>query len=237
MRSSAAGLSLAGPIVATIFVRRVIPAYLADVELLLVRHALPRRVEVDAGSADPGLTEVGLEQANRLADYLDGEQIDAVCASPLRRAFQTVAPVAARRGRDVVTVDGVAEWDRDSSAYVPVEELRAEGDGRFADITRHAWADLALIVPFRDRVVAAVDAIVAAHPGGRVVVGCHAGVINVYLGEVLGLPIDRRGFHYPNYTSIARVAASRSGVRTIVTVNETAHLRDTGLLHGLIQRS
>lgn len=237
MRSRAAGESLAGPIVATIFVRRVIPAYLADVELLLVRHALPERVEVATGAADPGLTEVGFQQSTRLADYLDGEQIDAVYASPLRRAAQTVAPIAERRGLPLVTVDGVAEWDRDAAAYVPIEELRAQGDSRFADITRHAWTDMALIVPFRDRVVAAIDAVIDAHPGGRVVVGCHAGVVNVYLGEVLGLPIDRRGFHYPNYTSIARIAASRSGARTVVTVNETAHLRDTGLLHGLIQRS
>jgi probable phosphoglycerate mutase len=207
------------------------------VELLLVRHALPERVEVDAGAADPGLTDVGAQQAERLAEHLDDERIDAVYSSPLRRAIDTVSPVASRHGLPVVNVDGVAEWDRDASAYVPVEELRAQGDSRFADITRHAWSDMALIVPFRERVVAAIDALIDAHPGGRIVVGCHAGVINVYLGEVLGLPIDRRGFHYPNYTSIARVAASRSGVRTIVTVNETAHLRGTGLLHGLIQRS
>jgi probable phosphoglycerate mutase len=43
------------------------------------------------------------------------------------------------------------------------------------------------------------------------------------------------GFFYPNYTSIHRVAASRSGVRSIVTVNETAHLRGTGLPIGLVQ--
>jgi probable phosphoglycerate mutase len=237
MRARAAGESLAGPIVATIFVRRVIPAYLADVELLLVRHALPERVEVETGAADPGLTEVGILQAERLADYLHTERIDAVYSSPLRRAVETVAPLAERRGLTVATVAEVAEWDRDASVYVPVEELRARGDSRFEEITRHAWTDMALIVPFRDRVVAAIDAVIEAHPGGRVVVGCHAGVVNVYLGEVLGLPVDRRGFHYPNYTSIARVAASRSGARTVVTVNETAHLRDTGLLHGLIQRS
>ena len=201
----------------------------------MVRHALPQRVERLDGPADPSLTDVGRRQAELLADYLDGEQIDAVYASPLRRASETVEPIATRRGLDVSIVDGVAEWDRDDASYVPVEELRAQGDARFADITRHAWTDMALMVPFRERVVASVDALIAAHGGQRIVVGCHAGVINVYLGEVLGLPIDRRGFHYPNYTSIHRVAASRAGVRTIVTLNETPHLRNTGLLQGLIQ--
>lgn len=201
-----------------------------------MRHALPQRIELAEGSADPSLSDAGREQAERLADYLASEDISAVYASPLRRAAETVAPLAARLGVPVTTIDGVAEWDRDASEYVPVEELRDSGDSRFADITRHAWSDLALIEPFRDRVVAAIDALVATHPGQRIVIGCHAGVVNVYLGEVLGLPIDRRGFHYPNYTSVHRVAASRSGVRTIVTVNETPHLRHTGLPMGLVQK-
>jgi probable phosphoglycerate mutase len=205
------------------------------VELLLVRHALPQRVELADGAADPSLSEAGHQQAERLADYLASEQIAAVYSSPLRRAAETVAPLADRLGLPVVTVDGVAEFDRDASEYVPVEELRAGRDSRFVDMTQSVWSDMTVMVRFRDRVVAAVDELVAAHPGERIVIGCHAGVVNVYLGEVLGLPLERRGFHYPNYTSIHRVAASRAGVRTIVTVNETTHLRHSGLPMGLIQ--
>jgi probable phosphoglycerate mutase len=51
---------------------------------------------------------------------------------------------------------------------------------------------------------------------------------------VLGLG-HRGAIFYPNYTSINRVAASRGGVRSIVTLNETAHLRGTGLPMGLFQ--
>jgi probable phosphoglycerate mutase len=53
---------------------------------------------------------------------------------------------------------------------------------------------------------------------------------------VLDLPVGK-GFFYPNYTSIHRIAASRGGHRSIVTVNETAHLRGTGLPMGLLQQS
>jgi broad specificity phosphatase PhoE len=206
------------------------------VELLLVRHGLPRRVETSGAAADPSLSEIGRAQAEHLADYLASEEIAAIYASPLRRAGETVAPLAERLGLRVAVVDGVAEWDRDAATYVPVEELRAAGDHRFHEMTQAAWSDMALMGPFRERVVTSIDALVDAHPGQRIVIGCHAGVVNVYLGEVLGLPVDRRGFHYPNYTSIHRVAASRSGVRTVITVNETAHLRNTGLPMGLIQR-
>ena len=64
---------------------------------------------------------------------------------------------------------------------------------------------------------------------------CHGGVINSYLAHVLGLG-GQPSFFYPNYTSIHRVAAAASGERSIVTINETAHLRGTGLPIGLFQR-
>jgi probable phosphoglycerate mutase len=51
---------------------------------------------------------------------------------------------------------------------------------------------------------------------------------------VLGLS-NPRGFFYPNYTSINRVAAARGGQRSIVTINETSHLRGSGLPMGLFQ--
>jgi len=61
---------------------------------------------------------------------------------------------------------------------------------------------------------------------------CHGGVINAYLSKILGID-NPTGFFYPNYTSIHRVMAARSGERTVHTLNETAHLRGTGLISGL----
>ena len=99
-------------------------------ELLLIRHALPLRVELSAGRADPPLSDDGVAQAARLADYLAAEQIDAVYASPLRRARQTAEPLSRRKGLPIVIEDGVAEYDRDSNEYVPMEELKASNDPR-----------------------------------------------------------------------------------------------------------
>ena len=82
----------------------------------------------------------------------------------------------------------------------------------------------------------AIEAIIDEHRGDRVAIVCHGGIINGYLSHVLGLGDVTRGFFYPNYTSINRVAAASSGERSIVTVNETSHLRGTGLPMGLFQR-
>jgi probable phosphoglycerate mutase len=204
-------------------------------ELLLIRHALPVRVELVVGPADPELSEAGRAQTVHLADYLAAERLDAVYASPLRRAIQTGEPVAARHGCDVVVVDDVAEWDRVSPEYIPVEELKAADDPRWRALIEGVWTSDESPAQFRARVLTAIEQLVDSHAGGRIAVVCHGGVINTYLAAVLGLDPARPGFFYPNYTSIHRVMAASTGQRSVLTINETSHLRGTGLPIGLHQ--
>jgi 2,3-bisphosphoglycerate-dependent phosphoglycerate mutase len=204
-------------------------------ELLLVRHALPVRRELVEGPADPELSAEGVSQAEHLATYLSTEHLDAIYASPLRRAYQTAAAVASGRPIGVEIVDEIAEYDRLATHYIPAEELKAANDPRLSAIVDGEWdTDEESATGFRSRVIRAVEAMIDAHPGGRIAVVCHGGVINAYICHVLDLG-ERRGFFYPNYTSINRVAASRNGERSIITINETSHLRDTGLPMGLFQ--
>jgi 2,3-bisphosphoglycerate-dependent phosphoglycerate mutase len=205
-------------------------------ELLMIRHGLPVRRELDSGIADPELSEAGHAQAQHLAEYLVSEKMDAVYASPLRRAHQTAMPLAASQGLDIVLVDEVAEWDRNSNEYVPVEELKAANDPRWQAMLRGEWnVHEESPAEFRARTVGAIEQLIDAHSGDRIAVVCHGGVINGYLSHILGLDHGQNGFFYPNYTSIHRIAAARSGERSIVTINETSHLRLTGLPMGLFQ--
>jgi broad specificity phosphatase PhoE len=204
-------------------------------ELVLIRHALPLRVTGVDGPADPRLSEAGLAQAALLAVYLDDDPVTAVYSSPLRRAVETAAPLAARRGLQVETSDGLAEWDRNAAEYVPIEELRASGDPRWAAMVAGEWISDEAPETFAARVVASFDAIIERHPGELVVAVCHGGVINSYLGHVLGRP-GTGTFFAPDYTSIHRVAASRRGHRQVMTMNETPHLRGSGLPIGLFDR-
>ncbi|MFT3854637.1 MAG: histidine phosphatase family protein [Ilumatobacteraceae bacterium] len=206
-------------------------------ELLLVRHALPVRRELEVGAADPELSDNGHAQARHLAEYLAQEApLDALYASPLNRARQTAEPIADRFGLDIVLDEAVAEWDRHSNEYVPVEELKAANDPRWQALLRGEWTTHdESPEDFSARVVTALERMIAEHRGERIAVVCHGGVINSYLAHVLGLGAQQ-SFFYPNYTSIHRVAAASSGERSIVTINETAHLRGTGLPIGLFQR-
>jgi probable phosphoglycerate mutase len=195
-----------------------------------------RRELVD-GAADPELSEAGHAQADHLAQYLGSEPLDAVYSSPMRRAVQTAAPVAAVHGLEITIEPAVAEWDQNSSEYVPVEELKAANDPRWQAMLAGEWGSDETPEEFVSRVVRAIEDIIDANRGARVAVSCHGGVINAYLSHILGLADPERGFFYPNYTSIHRVAAASSGERSIVTINETSHLRGTGLPMGLFQQA
>ena len=206
---------------------------LRTMELLLIRHALPIRREDVEGPADPELSEAGRDQAMHLASWLADERLDAVYSSPMQRARETAAPLASVHGLEVLVDEELAEYDRQSHWYVPVEELKAAGDPRWREIVAGEWGDVEVDPEtFRDIVYKAVERLIDANPSKRIAAVCHGGVINAYLSKILGIE-NATGFFYPNYTSIHRVMAARSGERTVHTLNETAHLRGTGLIAGL----
>lgn len=200
-------------------------------ELILVRHALPVRRENSVGPADPELSDEGVAQSLLFAQYMEAEHIDALYSSPLQRAQQTAAPLAQIKKMSPVVVDGVAEFDQHSNEYIPVEELKAANDPRWTEMINGTWTSPEEAQEFTDRVIDALESIIKDNRGGRVVVTCHGGVINEFLAHVLGL--ENRQFFYPNYTSLHRIAASSNGHRSVLSINETSHLRNSGLPMGL----
>ena len=203
--------------------------------LLLVRHALPVRVDNrDTGDeADPVLSDLGWRQSRAVADWLVGalpggpsaEPIDAVYASTRARARQTAEPLAERLGQELRIEPGLAEYDYGEPEYVPIEELKETGDPRWHELV----SEDAIPAPeaFMAQVVTGVDRIIAAHPGQRVVAFCHGGTICAYMAHLLGL--DRILFFEAAYTSVNRVLAASTGERSLGSLNETAHLRVSGV--------
>jgi broad specificity phosphatase PhoE len=198
-------------------------------DLVFVRHAEPVRTPAGSvnGPADPGLTPLGILQSQRLAAWLAYEPVDTVLSSPMRRARETAEPVAAALGLEVEVVDGLVEYDSTSADYIPTEELQAVGDPRWRAMVEGRWEEFgaAPASVFKARVAQTVEEIIDKFPGRRVVAVCHGGVVNCALASIL--EIDRYLWFEPAYTSISRVVASRSGVRSVVSLNERAHLEAT----------
>ncbi|WP_227978957.1 histidine phosphatase family protein [Nocardia spumae] len=197
-------------------------------QLVLVRHAQPGRVLTTSGPADPELTELGVEQAGRvpavITRFAGGEhRIARVVSSPQRRARDTAAPTAEKLGLPVEILDGLAEYDRDLPAYIPIEDAKRDFRETYERIKAGHLPEQIDGPLFVERVLTTVSEIVAAaEPTDTVVAFAHGGVINVLLQDVLGL---ERPLTFPiDYCSITRVLFSRTGTRTAATINENSHV-------------
>jgi probable phosphoglycerate mutase len=189
------------------------------VDLLLVRHARPERIEREDGSpADPRLDATGRAQAERLGAWLADEKLDAIYVSPLRRARETAAPLLAPRGLEPIVEPRVAEFDRMSASYVPLEQLKEEDYERWLAFVQGGYGEGVDFDAFCRDAVAGIEEIVARHAGARVAVVCHGGVVNVWTAHVLGM--EPRLFFDPYYASVHRYVAARSGQKSVVCLNE-----------------
>jgi probable phosphoglycerate mutase len=194
------------------------------VQLLLIRHALPVRVEHEDGrSADPPLSEVGHGQTARMASWLADEPLDRIYSSPMRRAHQTALVLAETKGIEIELEPRLTELDRETDRYIPMEELKRTDYPAWTQFVRDGYPSGPELEQFQHNVVAGLEEIVASNSGRRVAVVCHAGVINIWAAFVLGLEL--RLFFHPDYTSLNRFVAARSGERSVESLNERAHLR------------
>ncbi|MFE5475475.1 MULTISPECIES: histidine phosphatase family protein [unclassified Nocardia] len=192
-------------------------------QLILVRHAQPERVVGDTTAADPGLTDIGKLQADRVPAALAPHEIARIVSSPQRRARDTALPTATARDLPVDVIDDLAEYDRDLPAYIPIEDAKTEFADAYARIKAGHLPDQIDGPAFTTRVLTAVETLVATTaPGDTVVAFAHGGVINVLLADILALP---RPLTFPiDYCSITRILYSRTGTRTAATINENAHV-------------
>jgi len=183
----------------------------SDTRLWLIRHA-----EVEAnyqgvfgGRIDMGLSPRGHEQAAALATYLRSKTVHAIYASPMKRVQQTLQPwVVNGVPRPTIVPDlqevdfgvwtglgfgqvqtqfGVSAWqwlEQLESAAIPKAECGAA---------------------FRARLEPCLRQIIRDHPGERVAIACHGGVIRMLLAILLDVPLSRTGAFQVEYASLTQV--------------------------------
>ncbi len=187
-------------------------------ELIVIRHGRPERLEGVEGGADPNLTEIGQQQASAMANWLTGEHLDAMYVSPMARARQTSAPLEEALGLTATVDERVREYDHTHASYIPIEELRADKKKWKAFVAAEEGATRE---DFGRTVMEGIDEIVTRHRGQRVAVVCHGGVINIVAARILGL--SDRMFFNPDYTSVNRFMCASSGERSVLSLNDTGH--------------
>ncbi|WP_437282163.1 histidine phosphatase family protein [Sorangium sp. So ce375] len=146
-----------------------------------------------SGWTDTPLDERGREEAETLGRRLaGGPAFDAVYASPLSRALET-ARIAAGAWGPVRPHDGLREICCGDVDGHPIEEVKSRHAALWEAHLRQAdddfrWPGGESYRELRARCLAAIQAIAAAHPGQRVLVVTHAGVIGQILGALHGIP-------------------------------------------------
>ncbi len=199
--------------------------------ILLVRHgeSAPARADepfplVD-GHGDPPLHPEGHAQAERVAQRLRDEAIDAIYVTTLQRTHQTAAPLAKALGitpeiepdlREVF----LGEWE---GGLLRVKA--AAGDPVYARIiAEERWDVIPGAEPaadFEARVVRGTRRIAAAHPDAVVVAVVHGGVIGQLLASASGSrPFAFTGADNGSISEIV-VLGDRMMVRRF---NDSAHL-------------
>jgi probable phosphoglycerate mutase len=197
-------------------------------ELHVVRHAdaVPESDEAftvyDDYEAHP-LSAPLRPQAGAVAEYFADLELAAVYASPIRRARETADAIAAVAGVPVHDEPGVREITigptddamalRDRLAWLAMIAMR---DGSWNGIPGTESS-----ASVRARMLGALDAIAARHPGRRVAVVSHAGSINAALGAIASSDHD---FLFPLANASVSVLRIGGGRRLLMSANETAHL-------------
>ncbi|QLL09859.1 histidine phosphatase family protein [Mycobacterium vicinigordonae] len=193
------------------------------VEVALIRHGLPHRVE-GVAKPDPGLTGRGFEQARAVAEVLVQLPVRTAASSCLRRARETAAPAVEKLGLDLAIHDDLAEFDSGADFYIPIEEMVAESDPRL-----DRWRELVArddvdgpLAEFRRTATAAVAQVAAGISGGVAAVFCHGGVIGACVEKALG--DVRLSLTEPHYGSITRITIGAEQQWTLLTYNEFHHI-------------
>ena len=174
-------------------------------------HRSSRHAQTPRGAtADPPLDDTGRAQALALTRRLRMMPSPAaIYCSTLTRARETIQPYLDATGESATYLDDLAEWHAGDWELKEFEELLTEHPEMPSRILLQD--PVFVLAPhsepvhaFRSRVVGAVEEILMAHPNGDVWIVCHGGVINAYIGEILGVE-EQEMFFLPANASINTV--------------------------------
>lgn len=198
-------------------------------KFLLIRHALTDSVGKRLSGRTPGvaLSAAGRAQAQQLAARLADVPLDAIYSSPLERAVQTAAPVAAQHGLETSISDDFLELDFGDWTNCTFQELQGQPQfqrfNSFRSHTRIPGGELMLEA--QARVVAGLGKLCAQHPGQTVAVVSHADLLKAAVAHYAGIHLDL----------FQRLEISPASVSVLEIFDETARilvLNDTGTLGG-----
>ena len=198
--------------------------------IIAIRHgetAWNRETRIQ-GHRDIPLNAVGLAQAQRVAQALQGEAIDAIYSSDLSRARQTAEAIAATTGAPLQLDAGLRErafgvfegqtWQEISERW-PVEAAL----WRSRDLGFAADGGGESLPTFFARCVGAVERLASRHPGQTLVIVAHGGVLDCLYRASTRLALDAARSWTLGNASINRLLHCGEGF-SLIGWNDDFHL-------------
>lgn len=204
--------------------------------IILVRHGqseanLAHRWA--AGATDAKLTALGKRQAELLADYLTAhERIDAVYASPLSRATDTVRPTAERLGLSVIPEEGLREiyggiWEDQSISVLRTDpRTKPDFDTWDNDLANCRCTEGESVAEVYERAVSTVLRLAAENEGKTLLLGSHWTPVTSVLTRVNYGDVSHIKKTPSPFNASINILRYENGSLTVQTQNFIDHLGD-----------
>jgi broad specificity phosphatase PhoE len=178
------------------------------------------------GQTDVPLSELGVRQAELVAERLAGEKIDAVYASDLSRAWETAQIIAEKSDLEVFSEPRLRELKFGVLEGLTFDEAEAQHPEMIA-----AWLDdfnntpdgAETIQAFNARIVSFLDDLKEKHDEQVVLLVGHGGSLSEILRVVLDLSKEKRWYLEMENTSLSEVSIAEDYV-SLKRLNDTCHL-------------
>jgi probable phosphoglycerate mutase len=184
------------------------------------------------GHNDSPLTDYGLAAARAVARRLLNAAPSVIYTSDLGRAHRTAEEIAGATQVPVRTEARLREKNNGIFEGLTQAEVAERYPDEFA---RYKQRRLDYAPPggestaqLRDRAYATLTDLAARHPGERIVVVTHGGIISVFMRTLLGTPLTQnRRFAVDNCAlNTLTFEAEQPEPWRLVTLNEVAHLQE-----------
>ncbi|GFN23765.1 alpha-ribazole phosphatase [Thermanaeromonas sp. C210] len=199
--------------------------------LYLVRHAQTEWNHSGRyqGHMDVALSPEGRRQAELVGRRLQGEKVDAVYTSDLRRARETAAAVARMHGLEILQVRDLREMDFGLWEGLTYEEIRKafprDVEEWLADPGTKQVPGGESFAELQERACRAVREIIAQHPGQAVAVVSHGGTLSTVISSLLGLGLAGIWrFHLDNAS--VSIVDCYGNCNVLSLLNDISHLKD-----------
>lgn len=202
--------------------------------LVLIRHGHTSSNSLGgmrmSGWTDTPLSDQGRRQVACLARRMSSEAAPVLYSSPLLRALETARPVAEAAGAELRLEPGLREIHCGEVDGWPVEKVQQLYPELWAANLRQGdecfrWPGGESYRELRERSLGVLRRIAAAHPGERVLVVTHAGVISQAVGCLSGISPARWGCHRPENCSLTEVDWEGESGR-LVSFDDRGHLAE-----------